>query len=286
MRRPFHPTALAMTANDALSTLDLLSWKPLASAWLLPPLPLLAIIIAGAWRLAARRSRSGWLLVFVGTAGIWLSQSLAIGQSLSHTLLTAAPALSPQAVDQMRRNARDVKRVVVVLGGGRDPLAPEYAVSHLGATSMQRLHYAIHLARRIDAPILYSGGVGHGVTAEPSEAETAQRIAERDYGLRLRWIETRSRDTRENARESLARLAQERGIAEIVLVTQGWHMQRAQRAFTAAAASWPAPPKIVAAPVSDHDDEMRPMLRWMPSPAGAKLVHAVLREWIGFVMGA
>ena len=275
-----------MTANDVLSMLDALSWKPLVSAWLLPPVPLLLIVVAGAWRLSARRLRSGWLLVVAGLAGLWLSQSLAIGLWLSHVALAAPPALSSQAVEQMRRSANDVKRVVAVLGGGRENLAPEYGMSHLGAASMQRLHYAIHLARRIDAPILFSGGVGHGGSGEPSEAETAQRIAERDYGVRLRWIETRSRDTRENARESLGKLGQDRAVAEIVLVTHAWHMPRALRAFSAAAASWPVPPKIVAAPVGDHEGDMRPMLRWLPSPAGARLVHAVLHEWIGFVLGA
>lgn len=275
-----------MTPNEWLAAIGAQSWKPFASVWLLPPLPLLLITLIGTWRLGRQRRRSGWLLTGIGLFGLWLSQTREVGDWLSRTLLAPPPALSPQAVDQMRRSSREVRRVVVVLGGGREPLAAEYGQSHLSAAAMQRLHYAIHLARRIDAPILYSGGVGHAGAGEPSEAETAQRIAERDYGVKLRWLELRSRDTRENARESLAILEAERGIGQIVLVTHGWHMPRAWRAFSQAGARWPVPPKIVPAPVGDHDDGTSTLLRWLPSPAGNRLVHHVLRERIALALGA
>lgn len=276
-----------MTANEWLAAIGAQSWKPFVSAWLLPPVPLMLITLFGAWRLARRRLRSGWLLSGIGLVGIWLSQSQEVGEWLARVLLAPPPALSPQAVEQMRRSSREVRRVVVVLGGGREPSAAEYGQSHLSGPAMQRLHYAIQLARRIDAPILYSGGVGHGGAGEPTEAETAQRIAERDYGVKLRWLESRSRDTRENARESLAMLEAERGgLGQIVLVSHSWHMPRAWRAFNDAAARWPVSPKIVPAPVGDHDGGTSPLLRWMPSPAGTRLVHSVLRERLALAMGS
>ena len=175
---------------------------------------------------------------------------------------------------------------MLVLGGGRESLLPEYAQSHLGAMSAQRLHYALYLARRIGAPVMFSGGVGFAQQGDATEADAAARIAERDYGMRLRWRESESRDTRENARLSLALLAREGGIDEIVLVSHGWHLPRALRAFREAAQSWAKPPRLVAAPISDDGGDMPWLLRWMPSPVGARLVHAVLHERLGLAFGA
>lgn len=275
-----------MTAHDLLNAIGASSIKPLGSVLLLPPLPLLLLVAIGAWRLAGRHRRSGWTLLLLGLAALWLVQCQAVGERLMQTLLDPPPALAPADLEAMHQSARDTRRVIVVLGGGREPSAPEYAQSHLGALSMQRLHYAIYLARRIDAPILFSGGVGHAGSGEASEAEAAQRIAERDYGVRLRWIETASRDTRENARESLALLASERAIAEIVVVSHATHLPRALRAFSDVARAWPSPPKIVGAPIGEGGGDMTPTLRWLPSPAGARLVHSVLRERLGLALGA
>jgi uncharacterized SAM-binding protein YcdF (DUF218 family) len=175
---------------------------------------------------------------------------------------------------------------VLVLGGGRESLAPEYAQSHLSTASAQRLHYALYLARRIDAPVMFSGGTGFAQRGDASEAEVAARVAERDYGMRLRWLEGESRDTRENARQSLALLAQAGGIDTIVLVSHGWHLPRALRAFREATQLWPTPPRLIAAPISDGGSDMLPLLRWLPSPAGASLVYVVLRERIGLAFGA
>ena len=274
-----------MTVYDILAWLGALSFKPLVGVMLLPPVPMLFLTLAGAVLLGRRRMRSGWLLVLVGLAGIWLSQCLAVGKTLERTMLSPPPALSPLDLAALKQTAHAGRRVVLVLGGGRESMLPEYGQSHLGARSMQRLHYALFLARQIGAPVMFSGGTGFGQQGEDGEADTAARIAERDYGVRLRWLESESRDTRENARYSLALLAREGGIDEIVLVSNSWHLPRALRAFREASGHWDKPPRLIAAPVTEGDD-MTPVLRWMPSPEGARLVHSVLRERIGLAFGA
>ena len=98
------------------------------------------------------------------------------------------------------------KVAIVVLGGGREAMAPEYGVSHLKDMSLQRLHYGVWLSRQTGAPLMFSGGVGYGDSVGSSEAEAAARIAERDYGKPLTWSEGESRDTRENAARSIAML--------------------------------------------------------------------------------
>ena len=61
-------------------------------------------------------------------------------------------------------------------------------------------------------------------------------IARAEWNVPLRWTETASRDTHENAVNTVA-LLRPAGIREIVLVTHGLHMPRALREFRAAAAA-------------------------------------------------
>lgn len=273
-----------MSINELLTATGMSAAKPIAGALLLPPLPLLAMALLGAALLARRHLRSGWALVLIGVAGVWLTQCWGTGVLLEKALLSPPPAFKPDDLAALRRTP--AHRVVLVLGGGRESRLEEYGQSHLTARSAQRLHYALFVARRIDAPVMFSGGIGRGSAGESSEAEVAARIAERDYGVRLRWLETLSRDTRENARYSLALLAREGGIDEIVLVTQSWHMPRALRAFREAAANWAKPPRLIAAPVSIGGGDMGQTLRWLPSGDGALLVRDVLHEWLGLAIGA
>jgi uncharacterized SAM-binding protein YcdF (DUF218 family) len=54
-----------------------------------------------------------------------------------------------------------------------------------------------------------------------------------DFGLRATWLETRSRNTRENAEFSAAML-KAAGVATVALVTDDNHMRRASLEFAAA----------------------------------------------------
>ncbi len=55
---------------------------------------------------------------------------------------------------------------------------------------------------------------------------------ESEFGVRVRWLEDRSRNTHENAQFTAARLEQE-GVKRVVLVAHGLDMRRARAEFTA-----------------------------------------------------
>jgi uncharacterized SAM-binding protein YcdF (DUF218 family) len=123
---------------------------------------------------------------------------------------------------------------VIVLGGAVEP-APSRAV---GSTQMNaagdRVIRAAELLRNGHArSVLVSGGLIRPQPGEPSEAEQiAARL--RDWGIppdRI-TLETRSRNTRENAVES-ARAVSARGWRRLLLVTSAVHMQRALGCFRA-----------------------------------------------------
>ena len=104
------------------------------------------------------------------------------------------------------------------------------ALPILNPASLERLRYGIWLGRQTGAPLMFSGGLGHASDLGAAEAEVAAETAIRDFGRPLRWTESRSRDTRENAQYAVATL-REHKVERLVIVTHGWHMTRALRAF-------------------------------------------------------
>lgn len=269
--------------NNTLATFGLLDWKPLASALLLPPLPLLLLAFL-AWRVRLRRPITAGLFGFVAVVGLWLSLCSATGQWLERQWVRTA-AMSPAQVNDWRRSLAGHKPVVLVLGGGTQRLAPEYGESHLTPRSMERLHYGLWLGRQLQAPVMVSGGTGRAQAPGPAEADVAARITSRDYGRTLRWLETASVDTRENARRSLQMLRTE-GITEVFLVTHGTHMRRSMRAFTEEAAKTGFAARIVPAPMGMAVDDGPAVLQWLPSPEGYRRVHQALHEMLGQLAGA
>ncbi|NRF70896.1 YdcF family protein [Aquincola sp. S2] len=267
--------------DSLLATLGWVHVKPLLTALALPPVPLLLLVLIGARRSARHGGR---LLLVLALILLWFSCTMVLGSALERWLLNPPPALTEARIAALKPAAAR-RLAVVVLGGGRERLAPEYGEAHLAPRSMQRLHYGLWLARRLDAPLMFSGGTGLAQSEGAAEADIAARIAERDYGRKLRWTENGSRDTRENAAAGLSMLAGA-GITEVVLVTHDWHMRRAQRAFVEAAQRNRHAVQITAAPMGGALSDDRPVLRWLPSAEGFAQVRHVLREALGLLMGA
>lgn len=270
--------------NDIFATIGLLDWKPLLTALLLPPVPLLLLVLL-AWWWRQRHAALATVTLTLALLGLWFTQCQ-VSASLLEQHLATAPALTPARLADLRRQWRADRSVVLVLGGGVRTLAAEYGEAHLGALAMERLHYGLWLGRQLQTPVMFSGGRGHAQQAGPPEAEAAARIAARDYGRPLRWIEADSRDTRENAHHSL-QLLQREGISDVLLVTHGWHMLRARRDFEQEAARAGRVMRIVPAPMGmPADADTVPVLRWLPSTDGQKRVRRALREWVGWFAGA
>ena len=265
--------------NDIFMTLGLEAWKPFANALLLPPAPLLLLVLVGA-RLMFRRRLLAWLLVLLGTLGIWFSCTTALSKGLAQWLLQPPPPLMDSQIAELKRAPRTA---IVVLGGGRRVLAPEYGVSTLHPRGIERLRYGLWLARETGLPVAFSGGIAHGGPQGQGEAEIAARIAEREYGRPLRWTETESRDTRENAQRSVA-LLEPQGIDRIVLVTHEYHMPRALLNFQRTIEGRKM--TVIAAPMGMPASGALKLIDWLPTAEGFERNRLVLHEWLGRVAGA
>lgn len=252
--------------------------KPLVLILLLPPISLLLLTLLGAI-LLGRRPWLGRSLLAVGLLGLWISFTEAGADSLQRALLGMPSALSPTQIERLRKQP---DTAVLVLGAGIRPQVPEYGGPTVKPLTLERLRYGIWLARRSELPLGFTGGVGWSseAGAQP-EAEVVLRVAAEEFGLPLRWAESASRDTRENAALSLPILKRD-GIKHLLLVTHSEHMPRAIRAFQEAAGGQV---EIVPAPLGLREDLPYTFVDWLPSADSFKKIRYVLYEWLGLVAG-
>lgn len=274
---------------DWLASSGLGAAKPVLAALVLPPSPLLALAFAGAL-LARSRPRTGRSLAALACVGAWLASCTGAAHWAETHWLDEPPALDAGRRAALRARAAAGEPIaIVVLGGGLSSgPAPEYGQYNLDNASLGRLRYAVWLGRQTGLPIAASGGRGWSTPdpAAPPEAARMAEIAQAEWGVPLRWTETASHDTHENAVDTLA-LLRPAGIRELVVVTHGLHMPRALREFRAAAAASAgaagsagsaAPVAITAAPMGQAARQGFYLLDWFPSGQGALRMHEVLHE--------
>ena len=195
------------------------------------------------------------------------------GQQILRDLEAPFRPLPPLTPDE----ARALAGAIGVLGGGRYAQAPEYggkdSVSRL---TLERLHYAAQLHRATGLPILVSAGSVLG--EDPPEAALMAQTLERDFQIKTRWREERSRNTLKNAQFTKA-LLDEAGVRKILLVTHAWHMRRASWAFQNAGLL------VTEAPMgySTLTRAERGLLGFFPSAKGLAMSSHALHEHIGWL---
>ena len=269
--------------NSLFVLLGIESWKPIVTALLLPPVPFLLIILIGA-RLILPRRGLGWAIVVLSVAGLWLTSTIGFSRVVEQAGLHVPAAMSADRIKELKAEAKGKSEyAIVILGGGAEAFAPEYGVSNLGAYSMERLRYGLWLSRETGIPAGFSGGMGHAATQGAPEAEVASRIASQDFNRPLKWTEDQSHDTRENAQFTIP-LMKKAGITHVLLVTNGYHMPRARRAFDDAAQG--SGIVVEAAPMGLAARIEGPSLDWLPTGYGYLRSRSAIRELLGRLVGA
>jgi uncharacterized SAM-binding protein YcdF (DUF218 family) len=195
--------------------------KKILTALILPPTGPVLLALFGLW--LSRRNSRRWQYAGLALATISLLGLIALAMPVVGNAL--APAEAPQApisAEALRR-----AQAIVILGGGSYYTAPEYGSDTVGSASLVRTRYGARLARETGLPVLVTSGSPHGGRAE---AESMREVLEREFGVKVRWSETTSRDTAENASMS-APLLKAAGITRIALVTHASHMPRSAELF-------------------------------------------------------
>ncbi len=160
----------------------------------------------------------------------------------------------------------------MVLGAQRRRDASEYGADTLGGWGLERLRYAAWLQKKTGLPVLASGG---SVNEEQVPEAELMRTILKEFAVEVNWMETKSRNTYENALFS-SRLLKRVGIGEILLVTHAWHMPRAQEAFEKAGMRVvPAPTGMLS---SGHASDFQD---WIPNAAALQFNYLALHEILG-----
>lgn len=234
----------------------------LAAAFLLPPLNGLVLIVLG-WLLIRRRQRLARSLVGAGLILLWVQALPVVGNALLRTLEGA-----PLDMTKLQQ-----AQAIVVLGGGRYRAAPEYGGDTVNEATLARLRYAASLHRATGLPILVTGGAPDG--GARSEGDAMRHVLVEEFGVPVRWVESASINTRENAHHSAVLLAGD-GVTHILLVTHAWHMPRAVQTFGAAGLA------VLPAPTLFQRRSPNP-LEFLPQAEGMKDSRHAIHEWIGML---
>lgn len=236
-----------------------------ATSVLVPPMAFAVLaVIAFAFRRMWRRTASA--LCAIAVAGLivlglpYVSNSLM--RSLEDRIDRSTPAEAPQAI--------------IVLGGDQ---SRQYGPNgyDVGPLSLERLRTGARLAKQTGLPVLVTGGL---LGRSPlSISEIMARSLRSDFGVDAKWLETRSGTTWENAEFSTAMLKAQ-GIHSAYVVTQGWHMPRAQEAFR----HFGFP--VVAAPTQVQPPTPLEWAYFIPSVHAWSDSYFALHEWIGWTFYA
>jgi uncharacterized SAM-binding protein YcdF (DUF218 family) len=194
-----------------------MSLATLPTLLIVPPLNFFVAACAGA---ALGQRRFGRPLLRIGLAGLFVfSLPIVSGRMVRglETGLSLAPPPDhpPQAI-------------VILSADEQQVFAGQDISFEPGGMTLEREAAGAVLAHQTGLPVLVTGGVMH--PGWPSLASEMAGSMAHVFGVTVKWQETRSTDTWENAARS-ALMLHAFGIDSVYLVTTGWHMRRAEIAF-------------------------------------------------------
>jgi uncharacterized SAM-binding protein YcdF (DUF218 family) len=231
-----------------------------------PPSIIVLVLVVGLL-LRWRWPRTGTALIVLATSTLFVLGLPVVANGLIRQLETIPPLVSPAKIAKQH----DVG-AIIVLGAGRSH-APEYGGESVSASAAERLRYAAYLHRVTRLPILVSGGSPLGEAV--SEAELMQQALARDFQVQARWVETRSRNTYENAAYSRD-ILNAANIKRAFVVTHAVHMPRAIWSFEAVNfQTIPAPTGFHAKGRRDHP------LGWVPAASALSTSSGAMSEYLG-----
>jgi len=203
-----------------------MSWVLWLKKLILPPAGPLLMALAGL--LFQLSGSAGWLGQGLMPAGLVILYLLSIPACISPWLSSEDrfPRHDP-AADQATDadsgaetiDATKAPHAIVILDGGRTTASRQRGGNKVTARTLERIDEGARLHRRTELPILVTG-----------YGELMARTLKDSFGITAQWIESRSRNTYENAQYS-ARILRRENIDSILLVTHFWHLRRSLAIF-------------------------------------------------------
>ncbi|MCK5358218.1 MAG: YdcF family protein [Elusimicrobiales bacterium] len=192
--------------------------KKILTPFLIPPgLFITIIMVAGIWFFYKNQKKSAYTYIIIA-AVFWLA-SIKPVTDIFMSKLEYHFAL-PASFDG---------DVIIVLGGGMQDNVPDFSGdAALNSGGIERVFTAARIAKKMNIPIIASGGA---VFSRRAESEVAKRFLT-DIGIAPEKIivENKSRDTYENALFS-REICLKQGYKKVIVVTSAFHMPRTAMIF-------------------------------------------------------
>ena len=198
--------------------------RSLVKALVLPPAGPLLVTFVGIAMLG-RHPRRGRAIALTGLLLLLLLSMPGIAALLVRGL-DRSPPLDPA-------RAAGAQAIIILGGGMRAACA---GIRRLDARDAHPRARALRCARRAritGLPVLVSGGA---IGRRPIEALLMRNALVQEFGVPVRWMETRSHDTHENALFSAAMLKAS-GVTRVILVAHSFDIPRVTAEFDALRAS-------------------------------------------------
>ncbi len=244
-------------------------WTNILALFLMPPGILILIALFG-FVMHIRSPFLGNIIISISISGLLILSLPVTGRLMLAPLEQDAPALDKTQVEKMRKEAD----AIVILAGERYADAPEYDGDTVGARSLVRARYAAWLHKQTGLPILVAGGSTYD---EPvTEADLIKQSLTDDFGADIKWTETRSTNTFENAQYSWP-ILQKAEATTILLVTDASHMRRAYWSFKKVGFNVVPAPTGFSTPIAAD----RKIFGYLPSARGMVLSHTAIHEFLG-----
>ena len=188
--------------------------------FMMPPSGLILLLAIGLFFWLIRFRKFAALCILLASVLLYFASTPFMARKLIDPL---------QYQHEVLKNVPSDAQAIVVLSGGRIPIAREYTnLDTVNDTTLERLRYASRLAKVHQLPILLTGG---SVNDErQSEAALMKVVLETDFGVQSSWLEEESKTTFENAKFS-KKILNENSIEKVLLVTHAYHMPRAMWCF-------------------------------------------------------
>ena len=238
----------------------------LLKALLLPPFTQIIFLLL-AWQLRKIMPRLAKAICILAVLSLWILGT-PIGSKTLAITLEQDVALPPNQLTNVHADA------IVILSASQNENTPEFGEAVSSKETLSRIRYGAFLHRRTGLPVLLSGGSVQG-NEHRSLAETMAFDLDEGFGIKAKWLETKSRTTAENANFSYAILEAENKTS-IALVTNSLHMMRAKWSFKQAGFS------VLPSPTGFIDTKPLTINSFLPNAHSLQLSSDVVHEWLGY----
>jgi uncharacterized SAM-binding protein YcdF (DUF218 family) len=223
---------------------------------------LIGLLVSASWY------RTGFAISVASALVLYLASTPVLSTLLSNA------AGGGRAVDMSE--ARRAEAIVVLAAGLASDTTEESGVT-LGPLTLERIRYAAKLSKALGTPIAVTGG---SEILGMTEAEAMRIALTNEYGVTPRWVESKSKNTRESASLTAEVLKQE-DVRRILLVTHPFDVKRARSHFDALGLEVvPAPAQVAAAGRPSFQDFLPSIWALVVSHYAIYELLALGRDWL------